>query len=79
MSVLGVRWGFIILPKIIRTKYTTVAICADKKVYDLGDGEYPPSPKCKNGPMMIKEAKHKVVNAFTCTKVEAKLLKAKKK
>ena len=58
---------------------TTICICADGKVYNLGKGEYPPSPPMKNGVMIIKEPKHKLVNAYTCTMEEADKLKAKAK
>lgn len=56
---------------------TTLAVCADGKVYDLGKGEYPPSPPHKDG--AIREKKYMVRDAFTCTAEEAILLKKKNK
>jgi len=53
--------------------YTTICICADGKVYDLGKGEYPP----KSHEEVIKEKKFMVINAYTCTQEEADRLKAK--
>ncbi len=58
-------------------KYTTVVICKDKSVYDLGKGEFPPSPQVKGRVVVIKEPKHKVINAFACTQEEADRLKKK--
>jgi len=59
---------------------TTVCICGDGKVYDLGRGEYPPyPPETKKRGAVIKDPKFMVVDAFTCTQEKADELKKKKK
>jgi hypothetical protein len=61
----------------VGTKYTTLAICGDGKIYDLGEGEFPPASPHKDG--AIREKKYLVVNAYTCTIEEAEKLKNKRK
>ena len=58
---------------------TTICICADSKVYNLGNKEFPPSPPVKGGVMIISEPKYKVIDAYTCTQEKADKLKAKTK
>lgn len=58
---------------------TTICICGDGKIYDLGNKEFPPSPPIKGGVVTITESKYKIVNAYTCTKEKANELKAKAK
>lgn len=54
---------------------TTVVICGDGKVYNLGNGEFPPQPPDEK----IRSPKFKVVNAFVCEVEEADRLQAKRK
>ena len=52
---------------------TTIVVCADGMVYDLGKGEFPPQPPNKK----IKEDRHLVVNATVVTVKEAERLQRK--
>jgi len=63
----------------MRILFTTIVICGDGRVYDLGLGEFPPSPPMKNGVMIIKESKNRIVTAFTCPQDHAPQLQSKKK
>ena len=57
--------------------YTTVCICGDGVVYDLGKDEYPPQSPHKDG--TVRSKKYLVIDSFTCTVEEAKKLIDKKK
>ena len=58
-------------------KYTTVCVCGDGAVYDLGQLEFPPQSPFKDG--SIRDKKFMVINAFTCTLEEVTRLKKKKR
>lgn len=49
----------------MKVKYTTIVKCADGREYNLGKGEFPPQPPNSKLGRVIKNPKHRVINAFT--------------
>ncbi len=44
--------------------WTTVVVCGDGREYILAKGEFPPQPPQVGNTRVIKEPKHRIVNAF---------------
>lgn len=59
----------------MRVELTTVVLTADHKVYNLGEGQFPPQPHDNT----IRLDKYRIIDAYVCTLEEAERLKGKSK